>query len=278
MTEAIRYRVIGMDCASCAAKIKKAVHSAGVMDFEISTTSQVLSLNGSLDEESLAAVVSAVTDLGYGLEHLPGSTADLPEANQPHTSQEYRRALWIVIWLNVGYGVVEMIGGFLSGSQALKADALDFLGDGLITLLGVFAIGWGLLWRARSALIQGMFLGLLGLYVVIDTLWRFFSQQPVEAGLMGIFGLIALAVNIAAALVLIRHRAGDANVRAVWLFSRNDAIGNAAVVIAALVVAWTGRSWPDLMTAIAIASLFLHSSWVISRDAWREIVRARSSG
>ncbi|MDQ2089840.1 cation transporter [Marimonas arenosa] len=276
LTTTIRYRVTGMDCASCAAKVEKAVRSAGVADPTVSTTSQVLSLNAPLDEERLARVERAVANAGYHLDRLLGSSTDRPGNGQHHTSPEYRRALWIVIGLNVGYGIVEIVGGFLSGSQALKADALDFLGDGLITLLGVLAIGWGLLWRARSALIQGLFLGALGLGVVGDTLWRFFSQQQVEAGLMGVFALVALVVNVVAALVLIPHRAGDANVRAVWLFSRNDAIGNAAVVVAAGLVAWTHTAWPDLITAIAIAGLFLHSSWIITRDAWREIANVHS--
>src|SRR3546814_1358381 len=136
-----------------------------------------------------------------------------------------------------------MGGGFLSGSQALKADALDFLGDGLITFLGILAIGWSLVWRARSALIQGVFLGALGLGVLASTAYRVLVVNQPEAELMGLFGIIALAVNVAAALVLIPHRTGDANVRAVWLFSRNDAIGNAAVVVAAGLVAWTGQAW-----------------------------------
>jgi len=104
-----------------------------------------------------------------------------------------------------------------------------------------------------------------------------FAQQPVEAELMGVVALVALAVNVAAALVLIPHRAGDANVRAVWLFSRNDAIGNAAVVVAAALVALTGTAWPDLIVAFAIAALFLHSSLVIIRDAHRDIAEATNS-
>jgi Co/Zn/Cd efflux system component len=142
---------------------------------------------------------------------------------------------------------------FGSDSQALKADALDFLGDGLITLLGLLAIGWSLAWRARSALIQGLFLGTLGIAVLANTAYRVLVLHTPEAELMGLFGLIALAVNIAAAAVLVPHRAGDANVRAVWLFSRNDAIGNAAVVVAAGVVAWTDSPWPDLVVAVVIA-------------------------
>jgi cation diffusion facilitator family transporter len=184
-----------------------------------------------------------------------------------HVTAAYKRALWSVVLLNLGYGVIEMIGGFVSGSQALKADALDFLGDGLITFLGLLAIGWSLVWRARSALIQGLFLGALGLGVLVTTGYRVLVLNQPEAELMGIFGVIALAVNVAAAAVLIPHRTGDANVRAVWLFSRNDAIGNLAVVVAAVLVAWTGTPWPDLVVAIVIAGIFLQSSWSIVRDA-----------
>ncbi|MBW0158064.1 cation transporter [Sinorhodobacter sp. B57] len=264
-----------MDCPSCAAKIEKAVRSAGVDEVTISTATQILALDLGLDDARLPAVERAIGEAGYHLDRIAAATGDRIGDVAPHTTAAYRRALWIVIVLNVGYGVIEMVGGFLTGSQALKADALDFLGDGLITFLGVLAIGWSLLWRARSALVQGVFLAVLGLGVTGNTLWRVFSQQPIEAGLMGVLAFIALAVNISAALVLIPHRAGDSNVRAVWLFSRNDAIGNAAVVVAAGMVAVTGSGWPDLIVAFAIAGLFLHSAWVIIRDARRDIADAR---
>lgn len=202
------------------------------------------------------------------------SDDDLPQ-DLAHITPEYRRALWIVIVLNVGYGLIEMAGGFLADSQALKADALDFFGDGLITLLGLLAIGWSLIWRAYSALIQGLFLGALGLGVLATTVYRFFVGGQPEAELMGAFGVVALAVNVTAAFVLIPHRTGDANVRAVWLFSRNDAIGNAAVVIAAVLVAWTATPWPDLVVALVIAGLFLQSSWSIVGDARADITVAR---
>lgn len=267
-----------MDCASCAAKIEKAVRSAGITSPRISTASQILTLDVLPGDERLAAVELAISDAGYHLDRLWSEAAEEPIKAQPHLTVGYRRALWIVIALNVGYGAIEMIGGFIAGSQALKADALDFLGDGLITLLGVMAIGWSLLWRARSALIQGLFLGALGLGVLANTAWRVLAQQPVEAELMGALALIALAVNVGAALVLVPHRAGDANVRAVWLFSRNDAIGNTAVVVAAVLVGLTGTSWPDLIVAFAIAGLFLQSSRVIVRDARRDISESRTEG
>lgn len=202
---------------------------------------------------------------------------DLPK-DLAHVTPAYRRALWIVVLLNVGYGVVEIVGGFISGSQALKADALDFLGDGLITFLGLLAIGWSLAWRARAAFIQGLFLGVLGIGVLGSTIYRVLVRQTPEAELMGILGAIALGINVAAALVLIPHRTGDANVRAVWLFSRNDALGNMAVVVAAGLVAWTGTPWPDLVVAVVIAGLFLQSAWSIVRDARGDLERAGAAG
>ncbi len=158
-----------------------------------------------------------------------------------------------------------------SDSQALKADALDFVGDGLISFLGLLAIGW----RVRSALIKGLFLTALGLGVLGTTAYRVVVQRDPEAELMGLFGIVAFAVNVGAALVLLPHRSGDANMRAAWLFSRNDAFGNLAVVIAAGLVTWTGTVWPDLVVALVIAGLFLQSAWSIIIDARQELQKVK---
>lgn len=195
-----------------------------------------------------------------------------------HATPAYRRALWTVVILNIGMGVAEIIGGFLARSQALKADALDFFGDGAITLLGLLALHWKREWRARSAFLQGLFLATLGIGVLATTAYRVLVQQMPEAETMGWFGAIALAVNLICAVVLIPHRTGDANVRAVWLFSRNDAIGNLAVILAAGLVAWTGTAWPDLAVAGFISGLFLHSAWAILKDARRDLVSVRGTG
>ena len=197
--------------------------------------------------------------------------------NLSYMTLAYRRALWIVVALNAGYGLVELVGGFIADSQVLKADAVDFVGDGLITFLGLLAVGWSLTWRARAALLQGLFLGALGLSVLGITAYRLVVPGHPEAEVMGLFGLVALVINVTAALMLIPHRTGDANVRAVWLFSRNDAIGNLIVVIAAGLVALTGTSWPDLAAAFVIASLFLQSSWSIIRDARADLATAAES-
>lgn len=268
IAESILYRVTGMDCSSCAAKIEKAVRDIStVQNVKVSIASQIMTLHVENPDQHLPEIEDAVTQLGYQLERESGSDDDELPKYLAHAAPAYKRALWIVVLLNVGYGIVEMAGGFVSQSQALKADALDFLGDGLITFLGLVAIGWSLTWRARSALIQGIFLASLGGGVFAATAYRVWVLQQPEAEMMGLFGAIALCVNVGAAIALMPHRSGDSNMRAVWLFSRNDAIGNAAVVVAAVMVAWTNTPWPDLIVAMIIAGLFLHSAWAIIKDA-----------
>lgn len=194
------------------------------------------------------------------------------DAARAGTDPAYRRALWIVVILNVGFGVIELIGGFLAGSQALKADSLDFLGDGSITFVGLLALTWTALARARVALAQGIFLAALGVGVIATAAWRAFNAVPPEADIMGVVGIAALVVNVVAALVLSRFReGGDANAKAIWLFSRNDALANVAVIVAAGLVAWTGSAWPDLAVAAVIAILFLNSARAIIASARAEL-------
>ncbi|MBX9944829.1 MAG: cation diffusion facilitator family transporter [Reyranella sp.] len=265
-----------MDCSSCATKIEGATRKVlGVDDVRVSIASQEMTLRLDDKTEPLPEIERTITDLGYQLTRLSDDDSDDKIPDFSHVTPVYKRALWIVILLNVGYGAIEIVGGFLAGSQSLKADALDFLGDGFISFLGLIAIGWGLQARAKAALLQGLFLGALGVSVLAYTAYRVFVINQPEPELMGLFGAVALAVNVAAALVLIPHRKGDANVRAVWLFSRNDAIGNAAVVVAAGLVWWTGTPWPDLVVAVVIAGLFLQSAWSIIVDARADLRRAK---
>jgi len=194
------------------------------------------------------------------------------EGKRSASDPAYRRALWIVVVLNLGFGLVDIIGGFLAHSQALKADALDFLGDGSITFIGLFALAWAEHTRARIALMQGCFLAALGLGVIGAAIWRSMNAIAPEADLMGGLGVAGLVVNICAAIALVRFReGGDVNSRAIWLFSRNDALANSAIIIAAALVAWLKTAWPDLIVAGIIALLFLHSAWEIIRDARAEL-------
>ncbi len=185
-------------------------------------------------------------------------------------SHGFRRALWIVIAINATMFVVEMAAGTLAGSQALKADALDFLGDTLTYSISLFVLGMSIEVRATAALLKGISLAAMGLWVLGATAYQVLVLGVPNAPVMGVIGFLALAANVASVLVLMGYRNGDANVRSVWLCSRNDAIGNIAVMGAASGVALTGTAWPDLAVAALMAMLFLWSSLQITRQALDE--------
>ena len=185
-------------------------------------------------------------------------------------SDDYKRRLWMVIAINAVMFGVEMGAGHLAKSQALQADALDFLGDALTYGLSLAVIGASLRTRANAALAKGISLFLLGIWVFGSTLYRVFYVGVPTAEVMGIVGFLALAANLASVLLLVRYKDGDANVRSVWLCSRNDAIGNVAVMVAALGVWGTATGWPDLAVAAVMAGLFLSSSFQIIRQALSE--------
>ena len=192
------------------------------------------------------------------------------EARFDGLSDAYKRRLWMVIAINAVMFAVEMIAGQTAQSQALKADALDFLGDALTYGLSLAVIGANLRVRATAALFKGLSLMAMGLWVLGSTVYRVFYLGLPEAGIMGAIGVLALGANVASVLLLMRYKDGDANVRSVWLCSRNDAIGNVAVMLAALAVWGTGTGWPDVIVAGLMAALFVNSSQQIIRQALQE--------
>ncbi|WP_298962356.1 cation transporter [uncultured Roseibium sp.] len=185
-------------------------------------------------------------------------------------SQDYRRRLWLVIALNGAMFVVEMAAGQAAGSKALQADALDFFGDAVTYGISLAVIGASLKTRALAALFKGSSLFLMGLWVAATTLYQVFVLGVPRAAVMGSIGFLALAVNLFSVLLLVRYKDGDANVRSVWLCSRNDAIGNVAVMLAAFGVWGTATAWPDLIVAGLMAGLFLSSAIQIFVQAIRE--------
>ena len=185
-------------------------------------------------------------------------------------STSYRRALWAVIAINASMFAVEVVAGLATGSMALQADSLDFLADSATYGLSLWVIARPPRWRTNAALFKGASLGVLGTWVLAATIWRVFAHGAPEPIVMGTVGVLALCANVASVLLLLRYRDGDANVRSVWLCSRNDAIGNIAVVLAASGVFATGTAWPDLIVAGVMASLFLSSSVRIVRHALSE--------
>ncbi|UWQ83502.1 cation transporter [Leisingera caerulea] len=192
------------------------------------------------------------------------------EARFDGVSADYKRRLWLVIAINAGMFAVEMGAGQLSGSQALKADALDFLGDALTYGISLAVIGATLRTRALAALGKGISLLLMGAWVFGSTVYQVFYVGVPQAQIMGVIGFMALAANLISVMLLARYKDGDANVRSVWLCSRNDAIGNVAVMIAALGVWGTATGWPDLIVAGIMGGLFLNSAFQILVQAVRE--------
>jgi Co/Zn/Cd efflux system component len=182
----------------------------------------------------------------------------------------YKRALWTVIAINAGMFLVEIVAGMLAGSQALQADALDFLGDTLTYGISLAVIGMSLRVRATAALAKGTSLTLMGLWVFGSTAYHVFVLGLPRAGVMGLIGFLALAANVASVALLLPYKDGDANVRSVWLCSRNDAIGNVAVMLTAAGVWGTASAWPDLIVAGIMAGLFLWSSVQILTQAFQE--------
>ncbi|WP_018992636.1 cation transporter [Aromatoleum toluclasticum] len=167
--------------------------------------------------------------------------------------------------------LVETVGGLHAGSVSLLADAIDFAGDAANYGLSLAVLSMGLLWRARAALVKGLTMGVYGLFVLGKTAWTAMSGIPPEPVTMGAIAVLALLANGSVAAMLHAFRDGDANMRSVWLCSRNDAIVNVAVGLAAVGVLGTGTAWPDLLVAVVIAGLALLAGRSVVRQARGEI-------
>jgi cation diffusion facilitator family transporter len=188
-----------------------------------------------------------------------------------HATRQERRILIIVLLINAVMFVAEFSAGLVSGSTALLADSLDMLADATVYALGLLALGRARHWRARAALTSGIFQLLLGLGIAAEAIWETFANGLPDAATMGIFGVIALAANTLCFLLLTRFRDGEINLRATWVCSRNDMIGNVGVLLAAALVASTGSSFPDTVIGLAIAVVVIHSAWRIVIEAKEQL-------
>ena len=183
----------------------------------------------------------------------------------------WRRALWAALVINAGMFCVEMLAGSAADSRALQADALDFLGDAANYAISLLVAGMALTWRSRAAFAKGLTLAALGGWVLVTAARSALIGASPEPETMGVVGFAALAANASVALMLYRFRTGDANMRSVWICSRNDAVGNIAVMAAALGVFGTGSAWPDLVVAAILASLGISGGVQIVRHAASEL-------
>lgn len=186
----------------------------------------------------------------------------------------FRRALWIVLAINATMFAVEIISGLFAHSVSLQADALDFFGDSANYLLTLMVLSMSMRWRSGAALVKGVTMGLFGLWVVGQAGWNYYFGTLPGAFVMGSVGFVALSANLVSAVLLYAFRSGTANMRSVWLCSRNDAIGNIAVMLAAGGVFSLGSAWPDLLVALVMAGLALSSSLLIIRQAMGELRRS----
>jgi Co/Zn/Cd efflux system component len=189
----------------------------------------------------------------------------------------YRRVLWWVLAINAAMFAVEIGAGLASGSAALQADALDFLGDAGNYAISLFVVGMALRYRATAALAKGATMALLGVWVLGITMWHIFNGTLPHAITMGGVGFTALVANAASFWLLWRHRAGDANMRSAWICTRNDVLGNLAVLLAAVGVFGTGTGWPDFIVATIMAALALQGAVTVIRQAGAEFRSDKSS-
>lgn len=187
-------------------------------------------------------------------------------------SRRYQRVLQVALAANTIMFAVELIGGLRANSVSLIADAVDFAGDAANYGISLVVLSMAAVWRSRAALIKGLSMGAYGAFVLVHAAWNFVSGTVPEPVTMGAIGALALMVNVAVAGMLYAYREGDANMRSVWLCSRNDAIGNLAVITAAVGVNWLHAGWPDVLIAVLMGSLALLSSRSVVRQARNELL------
>jgi Co/Zn/Cd efflux system component len=190
----------------------------------------------------------------------------------PHRGDErYRRVLWTVLAINVAMFAIEVAAGLAAGSASLQADALDFLGDAGNYAISLFVVGMARRYRATAAALKGATMGVFGLWVLGVTAWHIWHGTLPEAFTMGAVGTAALLANAASFGLLWAYRAGDSNMRSAWICTRNDVLGNLAVLLAALGVLGTGTGWPDVTVATIMAGLALHGAWVVLNQSLAEL-------
>lgn len=183
----------------------------------------------------------------------------------------YRRVLWAVLGINATMFLIEIGAGFAAGSASLQADALDFFGDAANYAISLFVVGMALRYRAMAAFAKGATMGLFGLWIIGTAIWHALHGTLPSAFTMGAVGFVALAANAATFGLLWAYRGGDANMRSAWICTRNDVLGNLAVLLAAAGVFGTGTGWPDITVAAIMASLALHGAWLVIRQSLAEL-------
>lgn len=199
-------------------------------------------------------------------------------SDKPPVDPKYRRILWIALLVNALMFGVELVGGWAAGSVSLLADAVDFFGDAANYAISLFVLGLAPVWRSKTALVKGVTMGAYGAFVLGTALLHLASATVPKASTMGVIGTLALLANGLVAVLLYAYRNGDSNMRSVWLCTRNDAIGNVAVLLAALGVYQAGSGLPDLLVATVMGVLGLTAARSVIGQARRELAAAAPVG
>lgn len=189
----------------------------------------------------------------------------------------WRRALWMALVVNAAMFVVELAAGLQAGSVSLLADAIDFAGDAVNYGLSLAVLSMAVVWRSRAAWIKGASMFAYGLFVLGKAAWVLRSGSVPEPLTMGAVAFAAMLANVGVAVLLYTWRNGDANMRSVWICSRNDALSNVAVMLAAAGVFGTGSAWPDLAVAAVMAGLALTGGAQVMRHARGELAEQRAA-
>jgi Co/Zn/Cd efflux system component len=185
--------------------------------------------------------------------------------------REQRRTLQIVLLINAVMFLTESVAGVLAHSTALFADSLDMLGDAIVYGFSLYVIGRGIAWQARAALLKGLVMAAFGIGLLMQVAFKITRGVTPTVEVMGVVGTLAFAANLWCLALLWRRRGDDINMRSAWICSRNDVIGNVAVLVAAGAVAVTGSPWPDIVIGLLVASVFGRSAVQVVRDASRAV-------
>jgi Co/Zn/Cd efflux system component len=185
--------------------------------------------------------------------------------------REQRRTLQIVLLINAVMFLTESVAGVLAHSTALFADSLDMLGDAIVYGFSLYVIGRGIAWQARAAVLKGLIMAAFGIGLLVQVAFKITRAVTPSVEVMGVVGTLAFAANLWCLALLWRRRGDDINMRSAWICSRNDVIGNVAVLVAAGTVALTGSPWPDIVIGLLVASVFGRSAVQVVRDASRAV-------
>jgi Co/Zn/Cd efflux system component len=199
-------------------------------------------------------------------------------STEQSSSPRYRRILWIALFVNLLMFFIEIGSGLKSGSVSLLADSVDFFGDAANYALALWALSMAAVWGSRVALFKGVTMLVFGTAVLARATWSAWVGSVPEAITMSTIGLLALAANLFVAAMLYQYREGNANMRSVWLCTRNDALGNIAVLLAGIAVWGSGKSWPDLAVAVVMAGLAIQSGIQVISHARAELQSSEHAG